>query len=266
MILNTVKTLLATLGAVTLLGLSSHAATLLVGSNAPSSNVLTSQTNSSSFAIIRSQGTNNQDFLGTEGQTFLMPDTGDANTQYNVTGITIRKAAEGQTYSTGPTAASLTFWLYEWNPNTNGNDDSNWIGGDGLEDGDLFDGTTITNIFENASVISLAGQTINNGDYLTFDFGSGYTLDENKTYGFMVGYKGLDNDGTNSNRFTYATASTVNPYGGGLQHGTVPNGHSAGDPNTDLAFWVQGAAIPEPSSLALTLLGFGGIFMLIRRI
>lgn len=258
----TTKSRVITLLAIGFASSVSQAATLVSNTTAPT-DVLVGQSNNSSWTASFSDGTSGENFSTTRGQTFLMGDTGDANTQFAVTSITVQKNGTF-TYDAN---SALTLWVFEWSSN-DGNNDAGWNNGtseDGIADGDPFDGTTISNILVNGEVSSIANQTLSNNDYLHFSFGTPLLLDENKTYAYLIGFNGLDTSGTSSNnRFQFKQGpnpSSGNVYADGaiVQSSTTSNSI---DLSREMTFWVSGTVIPEPSA---ALLGALGTLLLLRR-
>lgn len=241
---------------------SAQAATLITNTTAPT-NVLVSQSNDATWTAANSTSTTGIGYLTARGQSFLMGDTGDANTQFAISSITVQKTA---TY-TYDSSSSLTLWVFKW-PSNNGNLESGWNNGtsdDGIVDGDPFDGTTISlsDILVNGEVSSIAGQTLNDKDYLHFTFGAPLLLNENTAYGFLVGFQGLATTGT-TNRIQLSQGSTSlgDLYTNGAM--ITSSGGNAVDNGKDLTFWISGSVnvIPEP---AVAMLSFLGTLLLLRR-
>lgn len=252
------RILITTLAALFPLAHSSHAATLSIDTAEPTTDVLVSQAIGGSFTRAFSTTSTGATFQTGKGQSFLMPDTGDGATQFAVDRLTVQKNAN-QTFDAN---SQITLWVYEWNPDNNGNTGTGLTGGDGITDGDPFDGTGITNILENGSASSIANLTISSGAYLHFDFDTPLMLDENKAYGFLIGFEGLDTGGNNRFQMAIAPGGGVNEYA----DGTLWNANTSNNTlqsNQDFRFYVQGSVVPEPGSLALMVIG--GLFIVRRR-
>lgn len=226
---------------------SLHAATLSInGASAPSSDLITSNSGNGSFTTTFS----NHPTAGktTRGQSFTTADTGDANTEWSVSALTIQKHS-AQTYNTGDL---LQLWIFAWNPSDDGTDTTNWELGDGLTDGDLVDGTGMTILLSEEFDIDTLAFTANG--FITFDFSAApLSMSENTTYGFLVGYQDGDTSASSSLSFTLKERAGGNPDYTGLQLRTHDETHLSF--TRDTTFFLQGTSIPEPSSLLLVTLG-----------
>ena len=197
----------------------------------------------------------------TRGQTFLAPDTGDANTAYSVTGLTLQKSAT-QIFGAGD---NLHLWVFAYNPSNDGNNVTNWANGDGWDpdtsNSDPLNGTGSTLL--TAATISLNGLSMTGDTYFTFDFSdSPLTMTENTAYGFLLGYTDTDN----AQYFEFKVDSNTSPqYASGVQIRTGDASNTSFAAAQDLTFWVTGTAVPEPSAPVLLLLGAAGLLRRRRR-
>lgn len=252
------KTMLMAAMSVSLIGTAASAATLSINeASAPTTDVILQNTVSGS--LTRSFYNSATAGTTTRGQTFLAPDTGDANTGYSVTGITLKKSAT-QGFDAGD---NLHFWVFAYSPSNDGNVTTNWEAGDGWDpdttDLDPLNGTGSTLL--DSATISLSGLSLTTDTYFTFDFSaSPLTLAENTAYGFLLGYTDEDD----AQYFEYRVDNNgAGQYGGGIQIRTGDNGNTTFAAAQDLTFYITGTAVPEPGSLAL--LGLGGLLIARRR-
>ncbi|MGD9417818.1 MAG: LamG-like jellyroll fold domain-containing protein [Verrucomicrobiota bacterium JB025] len=130
----------------------------------------------------------------TLGNSFMMPDTEDDNVGYEATSISF-KSLVSQSFEAGD---QLQLWIFEWTPSTNSSDTSSWMasGTNGTSDGDPLSGTGMTPML--TASLPLEGLTFSPNKYFTVDFSSNpLYFEENKAYGFLVGYvDGADDAGS----------------------------------------------------------------------
>ncbi len=228
---------------------SSYAAMTITDLNgtAPSSGVFLSYGISSTNTKIENDTTDpDTGNYKARGQTFMTPDTGDAATQWGLTGITL------QSHSTVPTPPSnLVIEIWSWGANANSLGDQ----------GSLLGSYT-------GAFTSIAGGVAAN-DYVNLDLGATVALDENSNYAFLLRSA---EGGPVGNEWTLRIGrgqSSPDDYADGLlfsDEGTTGlNGAAykvySGD---DLVFYLHGAsAIPEPSTALLG--GLGALALLRRR-
>lgn len=202
----------------------------IADTTAPSTDVIVSNPSSSTYSRCFDPSDNANHF---RGQTFLMPATGVTAGQWSVDAITIQKSAS-QTFEAD---SELKLWVFEWNPNTDGNDDSEWISGDGDVDGDIFSGTGITNMLIDGDTAPLGTSEISSDTYVTFKFTEPLLMDENKAYAFSLQYF----KGSSVNTyFQFAVYGSSVYADGGLLQGKWDSQQIAGQ---DFEFYVQGEAI-----------------------
>ncbi len=230
------------------LGIAS-AATISINEATAPTNLITSQTSHGGYTRAFS---NHSSGDVTRGNTFLAPDTGDATTEYSMTGLTIVKSST-QTFAVG---ATLNLWIFEWNPTTDGNDDTNWLLGGGTSD--PLTGTGMNSLFEGS--FSIGELTLNGGTYITFDLSDApLTLTENTSYGFLLGFE----DPAESQQYFQLGESggvgDTGPYLDGMEIRSSNAENTVYTPR-DVGFYVS--TIPEPSA---ALLGAFGMLGLLRR-
>ncbi|MGJ8695565.1 MAG: Ig-like domain-containing protein [Verrucomicrobiaceae bacterium] len=183
------------------------------------------------------------------GQTFTTADTGDANTQWNVTEIALRSKA---LRNFGP-GDNIRLWVFEWLPSANANDDSNWttnaglVESDGLSDGDPLDGTTMGAVLVDGLDYSLPA-SIADGDYLHFGIPNALTLNENSAYGTFFEF--IDADGATGDTDVRLGIGNASYPGGSMLRTTDTTNTSF---TQDLTLFVSGTPIPGPPSSDLSL-------------
>jgi hypothetical protein len=204
--------------------------------------------------------------IGDRGQTFLVP-TNPTGPTWTLNSLTVRADAQpggggvSQDFSAnGPNSFKL--WVFEWNPNTDANNNTQWILGDGIgSDNDPFDGTGITNFLVNGATFDATHAF--SGEYLHFDLSTtAPTLNNNTAYGMLLafeqvaaGFK-LDDvrDGQAPNGQYYANGAILRA------DNTTQALNSNGD---DIVFYVNATPSPEPTSAAL--FGVGACALLTQR-
>lgn len=234
--LNAVAVIAMACGAAT-----SHAALTISdnGTTAPSSSVFLSATNNNSNTRIQNLGTNvTSSSVEAKGQSFITPDTGDANTQWGLTAVTLQlhnyEAAGNGIVSVTPT---VTLKIMQYGADTNS--------------------TALDLGTELYSQTANFLKTLDNGDYFTFGLGQTVALNENSNYAFMLSL------GTTGDSFTIKVgngAQALYTDGRLLRDGTTPATVSA----QDATFYMTGSVIPVPEPHA-ALLGSLGLLALLRR-
>ena len=141
------------------------------------------------------------------GQTFITPDTGDANTQWGLTAITLQ--LNDILLASG--APVINLQIVNWGPSTQ-------------------TGNPGTVIFNESAVFP---SSLGAGDYFTFDLGETVALNENANYGFIVSFDSFGDMikpkvGKNLSS-TYAD-------------GALWAGGSTMTANQDLTFYLEGTA------------------------
>jgi hypothetical protein len=202
--------------------------------------------------------------VGARGQTFQMPVTSQG--LWDVSAISVRADAntggDGANQDLSTATTTLKLWVFGWNPNTAGNTGTQWTTGDGVGDGDPFDGTGISNFLINGQTFDIT-RTFS-GEYLSFQtpglqFNSGeaygvlFWIDTSITTGFRLD---VVRDGVAPNGQTY-------PDGALLRSDNLAN--SFNQNGDDLVFYIQATPVPEPSSMAFLGLGTLAITLLRRR-
>jgi hypothetical protein len=203
----------------------------------PPENVLVGQENKDSFTQL---------FASTamrRGQTFTMPDGGDAGRAYRVNSITLQKSgAQGQeTAMYAGEGAYLKLMVYEWDPADDANDSDSWATSGGSNK-DPWNGTGMTEVY--SGLFPLNGLILCMDEYMHFNFDTPLTLNENKAYGFLVQYFKAGSEINNlvlqqgrGGANNYAEGDLLRADGGGKADRKM-----IGD--TDLTFWISGKVIP----------------------
>jgi len=159
------------------------------------------------------------------GNTFTTPND-FVGTGWVMTGLTIRKY-NNQTYNND----TLKLWIFE-------GDADQWAGGDGDSDGDMLDGTGITNILLDGEAFTLNGAIANNS-YVQLTLDSAIPLEEDMTYIWFAKYEQIDG-GQNMFQLVQANSTDVEPGSNQLQITTTEN-KKVSSPNP-LTHYVQGYA------------------------
>jgi hypothetical protein len=195
---------------------------------------------------------------GSRGQSFLMPNN-PSGTSWDLSAVTLRADANtngsgvAQDLSSGG-PHTLKVWIFEWNPNTDANNGTQWSLGDGAADNNPFNGTNVTNFLVNGESFDVT-RTFS-GEFLHFNT-PGVQLTANTAYGILLSFESLPagfklddvRDGTAPNGQSY-------PSGGILRSDTSAN--SVGSNGDDLVFYVEATPeVPEPATA--TLLGLASI-------
>ncbi len=175
------------------------------------------------------------------GNTFVTADNA-TGTQWSMTSLSLRKDS-AQTYN----GDTLTLWVFK------GTTDD-WNAGDGIADGDLFDGTTVESLLIDGETATLTG-AVADSDFMHFNLAAPLIMEENASYGFVFRY--TQGAGAVDVRIDMGVAI---PGGMQLQIENTYN-KSAGGATT---FYASGdAVVPEPATMSL--LALGGVAMLKRR-
>lgn len=267
--------------------------TLTIDTVAPSTDILVSQTLENQFTrTFDSDGTNATQ-NGTTGQTFTLEEIPGAFSRYAISSITVKHSNNGsgnQSQDFSPSGlnlpgATLDFSLFEYSPSGDANDISQWSMGDGNSDNDQFDGTGVTNVL--VAEESFSAFRSWDDEFLHFEFSTPLLLDEDTAYGFTIGFddgNGVTAPNGDQNSLALAIArdfdgsqsflpSILDPgvfgeayLGGvGIRSRSAENDAVLTGAPDDLVFYVQGIAVPEPSS-ALLALGAVGVIGLRRRL
>ncbi|HEX5471378.1 MAG TPA: hypothetical protein VFW73_05805 [Lacipirellulaceae bacterium] len=198
--------------------------------------------------------------VGSRGQSFLMPNN-PVGSSWNLGAITLRADANpngtgvAQNLSSGG-PNTLKLWIFEWNPNTDATDGTQWALGDGAADNDPFNGTSVTNFLVNGESFDVT-RTFS-GEFLHFNT-PGVQLAENTAYGILLSFESLPAGlKLDSIRDGMAPTGQSYPTGGILRSDSASN--SVGSNGDDLVFYVEATPVPEPA--AATLLGLASIALL----
>jgi chitodextrinase len=174
-----------------------------VGATAPATDIfLSSPANGSNTKVENITGSDLD-----RGQTFITPDTGDANTQWGLTAITLQ--LNDKTLSSGAPVMNLR--IVNWGPDTQ-------LGAPG---------TVIFN--ESGQFPSGLG----NNDYFTFELGETVMLNENGNYAFLLSF---DSFGDTIKPKVGATINST------YADGAVWGGGTLMTPNQDFTFYLKGTA------------------------
>lgn len=251
------------LGAALLPAVSSRAAVMTINTTEPSGALISvphSPFNSSTPGPVGERDTFTTAFppttYGSRGQTWTMPDN-PSGTTFNLNAVTIR--ADVTTPPAAPRATQdfssdapgdLKLWIFQWNPSTNANTNTNWIAGDGSSDLDPFDGTGI-------SVFPVNGETFDinrtfNGEFIHFST-PGVVLNENMAYGLLVSYTGSNTAGLILDQVRDDTAPNGQTYLNGASLRSDASANTEGASGDDLVFYVEATAVPEPALAGLGL-------------
>lgn len=114
---------------------------------------------------------------------------------------------------------------------------------------------TNLNPLVSGETVSIANETISNGNYLSFIFDYPLSMAGDTEYALLVGFQGLDS-GSNDN----IQLGRNDGYSDGTMLFTVDGSNST--LGQDMNFWVSGTLIPEPSAV---LLGGLGLVTILRR-
>ncbi|MBK1854891.1 PEP-CTERM sorting domain-containing protein [Verrucomicrobiaceae bacterium 5K15] len=238
---NTWKNMALVAGSLTLTtGFADAASTLVnLGNNAPTGNIIASEESRNSFTRAFDIEANANHARG------MVFTTGDNATggQFAIDSITVSKDTT-QTFVGG----EVTLFVYQGSV-------ADWTAGNGDTTetaADIYDGTTVTPLFE--ETFALNGSYGANS-YLQFSLDSSLIVDENSEFGFFLIYsKGDANDDD------YLQLDERSSGGGQIRLTDTANEVNG---TRGLTFYVQGTAVPEPSSAAL--LGLGGLALMLRR-
>lgn len=195
------------------------------------------------------------------GQSFIL-DLDDPAGSYAIDSISVSLGTSADDSVVGRPAGTLKVTIFNYGSATNDPEDlaADYQSGDGVQDGDLLDGTGQTAIFEQSFVIA-ADTAFASTDVLEVSFGAGeLTLDEDIAYGIFYTYTLDDLTGLTEDvsiGFDVRQDAGINGF---LLNAGTANGQST---SRDMNIHVVGTAVPEPGSLAL--LGLGGLLIARRR-
>lgn len=216
------------------MGLTTDAATITDNDASLPGDAFLSHADNASWTRVRDSGAG---AVLTRGQTFITPDTGDANTQWGLTSITVQmRVADDNPGNSVPTAGSnpLRLQIVEWGADTQAHSPG-------------------TEIYNMAGDFPL---NVSGGDFITIDLGSTLALNENANYGFLLSW---DTSSGNDVFFAVGNGSASTYADGRLWIGNESSTNAA----QDLTFYLHGTAVPEPGSLAF--IALGGVLVLRRR-
>lgn len=252
------------------LGTSIDAAVVLdTNSTAPTTNVVVSNPGHLADNFVRVGSTTTSPFAprNARGQTFSMPDAVGSATHWLISRITVQKNVAQTTNAD----AKLWLTLFKFAPSNNGNTDTNWIAGDGLGDGDAFDGTGITTLPLARTQIDIGSKAFTDGQYLHFNLPAGVEFQENTVYGFLLEFAGsfsvnIPSPPSTVNPFQLSSPnSSASSFASGmlLASDAAPTNANTVNAAQDLTFYVTATAVPEPAGLLLV--AASGLLMLRRR-
>jgi len=200
---------------------------LVVNTTAPTSTIITHATKASFTRTFSDAGN-----IQARGQSFLMPDTGDANTIYSVTSITVQKDTN-QTFENGDI---VKLWVFDYA--------AGWTSGTQNGVGDPLTNTTLTTLSEdvNGASFSLGTNQVSNNAYLHFTFSPPLTMLENTSYGVLLQYVEADPaTGPDFLRLKQGNgAASTYPDGGLLG---IDNAGTHTIRVVDMTFWVSGSVL-----------------------
>lgn len=185
---------------------------------------------------------------GDRGQSFRLPDISGSRSVWRVSSISVYADA-ARDFTTFPNA-KVKLSVFAWPNAGNATDLSSWNDGDGVSDGDPFDGTGI-NRFLVGEVEVPINVNITGGQRLEFCFPRALQLKENTAYGMLLAIDdGASNPGSGSNLqldiFRDSTAPNGAAYPDGNFLGVTQGGESGTQGTDDLRFVVTGKPEPLP--------------------
>ena len=191
---------------------------------------------------------------GSRGQSFFMPNN-PVGPSWDCA-ITLRADANAagtgaaqDLSSGGPN--TLKLWIFEWNPNTDATDGTQWTLGNGAADNDPFNGTNVTNFLVNGESFDVT-RTFS-GEFLHFNT-PGVQLAENTAYGIILSFESLA-AGFKLDDVRDGMRPTVNPIQTADTRSDTSS-NSVGSNGDDLVFYVEATSVvPEPATATLLVLG-----------
>ena len=212
------------------------AGTLTVDSVVPGAGPVS---HSTSASYTRLFGAFDANAYKSRGQSFTTAETGDANSAWSVTELSIQSDA-GQSFGPGDT---LQLWVFEWKPVQDATTVSQWITGDGLSDGDPMDGTTMGNVLISGDLYNLPA-SVTNGHYYHFGFDTPLLLAEDTCYGVFFAFNDADG-ATGATSVRIGIGASGSTYADGTQLRTEPLQNTSHD--QDLTLFVTGTSAPGPT-------------------
>ena len=222
------------------------ATTYLKDTTEPTSGVITGLTvDGGSFTRIFDPDHTSGNASADRGQLFTVPDN-PSGLQFNIYEITL--VSDAARDFTALPSAGITVWVFEWNPTGDANDRSNWTSGDGTNDGDPFNGTSITNFLVNGDTVA-SNLAYANGDFMHFQFSPPLVMNENSAYGILLSFDDGSGASTSTgdiqlqqSRDTAAPTGEAYLFGSILAPQPTTNNNNAQN-NDDIRFYVVGNAI-----------------------
>ena len=239
--MKSMKQMLMAVMCVCLISSVATAGLLTSGTTAPTGVIVSGVPDPTSFTRIFANGARPTD--GNEGRGNEILPGSSSYAGATMDALVIRKdAAQDFTNST----ATLTLYIFEGTK-------EQWDLGDGQADGDLWDGTGITTIYEDT--FALTGNYAE-GDYITLALAAPITMGSQMNWFIKM------DQGNSAN--TYFQIAQLNSTGGdiyGYQYQAPNAGHLY--TNSPLEYYVVGTQVPEPATMVL--LGLGSLLAIRRK-